>query len=410
MADENSMTASPQRTGSHQAEICLRFEAVDSWFFRESRPHDAAGASELGSLFPPPVRTLAGALRYFLGETMGFDWHSLKDDEQKDSEAVQEFKRLLGDAEKLAPLSLKGGWVCKDGRRLYPAPCYLMHRDGERLRLEIGEVVECDLGRVRLPQLPKDKKGFKAYEQCWITAAGWQSLLDGDVPQADEIFAAKELFTDEPRLGIARNNQTRSVEEGRLYQTRHLRLQHGVSVELDVAGIDQDLQKKLPTEQEALLRLGGEGRMAAFSLNPVIPELPKLGNDAELETFIIHFITAADFAGKLYPEGFEKKTENGREVWRGKLDGIEFDIESAVIGKVHREGGWDMQKHQPRTVKSYIPAGSAWFCRARGDSGKNILRLHEKCIGLENEWGRGQILIGQWTDNDTTQGAENGDK
>ena len=36
--------------------IC-HFEPLDTWFFREARPHGSMGNSELGSQFPPPVRT-----------------------------------------------------------------------------------------------------------------------------------------------------------------------------------------------------------------------------------------------------------------------------------------------------------------------------------------------------------------
>lgn len=34
----------------------LTLTPVDSWYFRESRPHGAAGGDRLESLFPPPVK------------------------------------------------------------------------------------------------------------------------------------------------------------------------------------------------------------------------------------------------------------------------------------------------------------------------------------------------------------------
>ena len=52
----------------------INFEPVDSWFFRESRPHDAAGAAQLSSLFPPPIRTLAGAFKTLIGNSLGINW------------------------------------------------------------------------------------------------------------------------------------------------------------------------------------------------------------------------------------------------------------------------------------------------------------------------------------------------
>ena len=62
--------------------IC-HFEPLDTWFFRQARPHGSMGNSELGSQFPPPVRTLLGALRTAIGDAWfarhGGDWRGLAD-------------------------------------------------------------------------------------------------------------------------------------------------------------------------------------------------------------------------------------------------------------------------------------------------------------------------------------------
>ena len=52
----------------------LRFIAIDTLFFRESRPFETFGGIELASLFPPPPRTVAGAIRSAIGEALGADW------------------------------------------------------------------------------------------------------------------------------------------------------------------------------------------------------------------------------------------------------------------------------------------------------------------------------------------------
>lgn len=121
------------------------------------------------------------------------------------------------------------------------------------------------------------------------------------------------------------------------------------------------------------------------------------------DTLLIHFVTPADFNGKMFPENFTQSEQNGQTVWQGEINGIELTIEAAVIGKAHREGGWDMKNHQPRSVKSYIPAGSAWFCRlSNPDDNQHLYeKLHGHCMGIDSAYGRGQILIGQWQDTNT---------
>ena len=381
--------------------VNLQFTPIDTWFFRESRPHDAVGASVLSSLFPPPIKTLIGTVRSFLGDSIEINWKTLISEIYPDFN----FTQALGNNNGLGKLSVRGAWVCKENQRLYPAPFYLMHKDEDFMRLQIGDKVECDLGNVRLPELPKGNAGYKGLEQTWITREGWQTLLQGETPVKEELIQAKDLFQNEPRLGIARNNQTRSALEGKLYQTQHLRLENDVTIELDVKGLNEALAEKLPVEtKHEILRLGGEGRMAVLAKKSHYLLLPTLIIDKQpLKKIIIHFITPAYFGGQMFPENFDKHEIDGQTVWQGKLLDIELIIEAAVIGKAHREGGWDMQKHQPRSVKSYIPVGSAWFCRVVTEiSNEDLLeKLHGQSIGAEIEWGRGQILIGLWNDTKT---------
>jgi CRISPR-associated protein Cmr3 len=227
-------------------------------------------------------------------------------------------------------------------------------------------------------------------------------VLNGATPIKEELIQVKDLFCNEARLGIARNNQTRSVLDGKLYQTQHLRLENDVTIELDIKGLNETLAEKLPVEtKHEILRLGGEGRMAVLEKKSHYRPLPSFIADKQsLKKVIIHFITPAYFDGQMFPKNFDKHEIDGQTLWQGCINGVELTIEAAVIGKAHREGGWDMQKHEPRAVKSYIPAGSAWFCEVKTDiSTEDLLKkLHGQCIGAETEWGRGHILIGVWND------------
>ncbi len=378
-------------------ELNITLTAYDTWFFRESRPHDAVGASELSSLFPPPIRTVAGALRTLIGDQLKINWQTLQSATQPDFNFVSE----LGDAQGLGELSLNGPWINFDDQRLYPAPLYLMKNEHELKRLAPGSIVRCDLGSVRLPALPKDSKGFKNLEQRWITAEGMRRCLEGHVP-TDKIYTSDDLFSHEARLGIARDNATRSVEDGKLYQTQHLRLKEKVSVGLLVKNLSS-VAKDILTQPNTLLRLGGEGRMAALKAQEQAQAFPFVNAkaNAKVERFVLHFLTPADFEGAMFPKDFEKTTFDGATVWQGVINDIGLRIISAVVGKVHREGGWDMQKHQPSPVKSYIPAGSAWFCRAVDSelTWETLnTQLHGHCIGVDSAYGRGQLLLGTWQD------------
>ncbi|MEZ5592423.1 MAG: type III-B CRISPR module-associated Cmr3 family protein [Gammaproteobacteria bacterium] len=133
------------------------FEALDSWFFRESRPHGAVGASELASLFPPPARTVAGAVRTLIGEATGVDWRHFASEPD-----WAELRELIGVGDKLG--QLYAARTVSYERRLTFVPCTaaFVRTDNELqaqenkstyVRLRPGAPVSCDLGTVRLPEM-----------------------------------------------------------------------------------------------------------------------------------------------------------------------------------------------------------------------------------------------------------------
>ncbi|MGR8932075.1 MAG: type III-B CRISPR module-associated protein Cmr3 [Gammaproteobacteria bacterium] len=402
----------PQIQACAPHERLFEFHPFDTWFFRESRPFDALGGSELASLFPPPIRTLAGALRHFLGEQIDIDWKTLSN-----SLAEFTFKTELGDAENLGKLKLQGPWINFKGERLYPAPSYLLKKERDLQRLVVGNKVLCDLGHVRLPQLPElpadQSGGYQVMERYWLTTEGLRKCLEGKTPSwsndITEIVAADQLFDTEPRLGIARDNRSRQVKTGFLYQTAHVRPHPDLHLELIAQNLRADLVQRLPnTQQPGLVRLGGEGRQAAILVHDRYPELPspRAPATATVDSVALHFMTAADFQGESFPSEFTKTEIDGQTVWSGNINGMKLQIEAVVCGKAYREGGWDLQNRCPREVKSLVPAGSVWFCRLKQPCDWQTLldKLHGHCIGQETEFGRGQILLGHWQDTHHSQG------
>ena len=163
-----------------------RFDALDSWFFRESRPHETVGGTELASLFPPPARTVAGAVRTLIGETQQMGW-----DKFKEPEGYSDLKQQIGDADGFGQLQLTGPYLCKGGQRLYPVPLHLLTKTEagqEKPKfacLRPGtEPVDCDLGRrIRLPELAR----------CRLEArAGWGGTKTA-LPQESAIYRGTEV-------------------------------------------------------------------------------------------------------------------------------------------------------------------------------------------------------------------------
>lgn len=383
-----------------QGRVGMHFSALDTWFFRESRPHNAVGAAELSSQFPPPARTLVGALRTLIGEQIDTDWAAYK----RDGEA-HPLAQIIGHGDDLAPLHIDGPWPMLDGERLYPAPGFLLKQApgvGQGLRrLVIGAPVETDLGRVRLPVMPNNERGARPLSECWLTAAGMANVLAGGLPPPASLKSARDLFDWEPRLGIARDNRRRTVEEHMLYQTRHLRPRAGLAVELGVRGLEIAYR---PSDN-AVQRLGGEGRLAAMEMVATPDPLDVLRvkqAPTHARGLILVLLTSTDLGGNWLPPGFIlDEDQTGIRSWYGSIADVKLRIHAGVIGKAQREGGWDLMRNMPRPVRSLIPAGSAWYCTVDdndGDIASALAVLHGRQIGSEEtqRLGRGLLAAGIW--------------
>ncbi len=161
----------------------FKFEQLDSWFFKEARPMEAIGGSELGSIFPPQTATLSGAIRTLIGDSLGLDWQAYNKGELIEAQGI-DLRSVIGQGENTGDLTYSYPCieVYTDGQwqALAPMPSdLLVYKDKsdpqavERLvKLHIGDVVECDLGKVRLPEV--DVIGAKTLENCWLTQKGWQ--------------------------------------------------------------------------------------------------------------------------------------------------------------------------------------------------------------------------------------------
>jgi CRISPR type III-B/RAMP module-associated protein Cmr3 len=204
----------------------FRFSALDTWFFRESRPMETIGGSELASVFPPPPRTLLGAIRTAIGDNSGVDWKTFNKSHL--------LGNLIGFGDDLGPLKLSGPWLSWKGERLYPVPMFLLRKGDDFARMRIGDAAESSLGRVRLPEISQGRQGFKPMERTWINKIGLERLLAGQCVDKDHLFPAKRMFEEEARLGIARDNTTRIADDGLLYQTRHIRPKSDLAIEADI--------------------------------------------------------------------------------------------------------------------------------------------------------------------------------
>ena len=372
------------------------FSPLDTWFFKEARPFDSVGATQLGTiLLPPPARTVAGAIRTLIGENQGVDW--------KESNANHKLAEEIGYSDHLGKLRLTGPYLLLNGKRLYPLPLIILEgkikrfkskKTGKRIeqqafdRLRPGQPIECDLGKkVRLPEKSEHLEGAKPIEDAWLTATDFERVLTGK-EYPENIKYNKELFTLENRVGLALDRKTRIAKEHQLYQNQHIRIHHhnNLQIGMQVDGIKEKLH---PTAKQ-LIHFGGEGRLAEVSISEANHKItsPVVKSDKHI---FLTLLTAANLGQSgLLNDSFQ---QDGH----GEIKKVKLKMVSAVLGKSIREGGWDLVNDSPRPVISLVPAGSVWFCEVVSGDPKT---LHGYKIGTDTELGRGELAVGKWSESE----------
>lgn len=359
----------------------------DAWFFRDGRPynHGESNQADVESLFPPPVRTLTGAVRAALARANGWDG-KLRGWPQAVTAAFGDGPNNLGKLRFTAPFLIRRP-DANQGEALWPLPLHLLGKaepgkwTPKTFLQPADESSETDQSTLRLLEFPlpaEERDDLKPAGSSWITLAGLNNILAGRLPPADTILKPRDLWRTESRVGLKRDQATLTIGEGDLYSPAYVRLCNGVSLGIGFSGLPADMHS-LP----GLFPLGGESRLAQCEAWPGVP-LPSVPDAAAFRpraNGMIQFILLLLTPGRL-------------DATCPPLEGVE--LVSACIGKPLFLGGWDSLKREPLPLEPFLPAGSVWFCQVPATQLPEILARHGGWLGGHSAHSFGQIAIGRW--------------
>ena len=323
----------------------IHFSAVDSLLFKPALSPDGMGARLLASDFPPPRTTLVGALRSAIGEKLGAVWSEYRAGHQP------EIDKAIGRADEPHPpqAAVAGPWLSHGGNKLVPLPLCFLAREEQEGRLQIAALTltdtafRTDLGSVRLPALPDtfSGQGFRGRDDIWVPASLLPELgrlLDSRASQTLErhqYFTRTDLFVWDDRLGIGMERGKRTVQDGMLYQTRHVRLREDVGLMLQVADWPE-----AEHAHDGMVTLGADGRLAHVTVEQ--------SGDAWTQEPRGRALIVATAPVPMGTKGLPQILS-----------------EDAVIGaatsKPWRRGGWNLKQHRSKPVRHWVAPGSAFW-------------------------------------------------
>lgn len=324
-----------------------------------------------GALMPPWPSVISGAL---ISRALA-DRNEIGRVTAHPQEAEDLVRQALGDDFGLRSLWL---WSGRDQRLWFPAPADLVVIEdsvgGPSLHsMTPRKVPEGLLSSSLLEQLPvlNVKERRKTAESVWIDVDGWQRHLKGEPPKPSQVTRSTQLWSLDPRLGIALDAETRTAKTGAIYTT------DAVSLKADVHLVAVFSGKNIP--QQGLLRLGGDGRAAEIRKadEHIVKALEHIGRPEDhWKGFRMILATPGLFPSGWLPPGVEKDEHDGQ--FRLRLHNLSATLKAAAVPRHWTVSGWDLAHQRPKPAQKVIPVGSCYWFQVEEGNTRALHRLYEE--------------------------------
>lgn len=327
---------------------------IDTLFFRDGKPF-TMGTDTWGSgIFPPYPSMVYGALR-----SLYFSHH------------IEQLNKANTSEDPTVHLKIKGLYLKNENSFLFPVPLDCVETVNERktLVLELKKIeflCNCPSEYMLIHGISEKVKNP---ENGWLSFDNLVNYLNGDYEKLS-YRSLSDFVKEEPKIGIGRNNFTKSVEEGMLYRIGTKRLIN-TSIIVDIEGLS------LP--ESGLMKIGGEGRPARFKCfkDCNIPAPTSINK----KLIKLYLLTPAIFNKGWLPDSIDENNLTG------EINGIKVKLLTSAIGKPLYIGGFDIKSGKPKQMKKAVPSGSIYIFEVLDEvSEEDIKALHNTSISDGEEY------------------------
>jgi CRISPR-associated protein Cmr3 len=332
----------------------IRLTALDTLFFRDGKPFDKGEETWASGIFPPSPSSFYGALRslYFVNNPQEISKAGENNDPTK-ALIIKDIQLIVDDAL---------GFLC-------PADLVKVKDDDD-------DIVLLNLKKKNSTQITSDTifKDFMLSSDEEVESLVGTDLIVGvslnDYLNSESPYTTTKIankVTLEPKVGIARDNNTHVTEDGRLYRVGMIRpeddeankLSFDVSFELD--GLDLNIGDK------GFLKLGGESKAMSYE---VIADTSLTAFENNGNYFKVFLTTPAIFKNGWYPSFLNKNND-----FKGIFNGINVQLIAASIGKPKYIGGFDIKNRKPKPMTKVVAEGAVYFFKVL-DEGAEFTLYH----------------------------------
>jgi CRISPR-associated protein Cmr3 len=364
--------------------VGLRLDPLDTLFFRDGRPFDAA--TRVAGGLPNP-QTLAGALRTSLLARANFDFARFaKQRKATGPDAnVKEIVEICGGPSWITGATFRGPWVGKHRGNsvepLLPSPEILKparHGTGWSRAHPLMEHLPgwADADRLK-PLWPKREADPKA-EPGFLTLEGLLAVMDGNDPPEEAHFTQEQVYDFDNRVGIGIDMHTLTSAEGELYGIRLLALRKGFCLYAEMKPGPE--APPGPWLDDVPVPFGGEGKYV--SVREVRPrDWPAFNQQRRRSLWYL-----------ATPTFLSISPASRRPLPRSEV------LRAAASGPGVAFSGWDVARNGPRPTRFAVPAGAVYFLEGPGAEEGFLEDAEGNKQDLLNE-GWGFALQGAWKEN-----------
>lgn len=310
------------------------FTPQDTLFFRGADPANMGENHTASMIFPPPVHTIAGALRTATLIQKGVSFNNYNKGEC-DSDIIEAIGRSGG----ASPFEILGPFFLENEKIWIPCPFiwFAEKKEETESRDGVRTIIVSSPFKSSLIKTASGERFFWARGVNLETLGGKWVCLDDFYNSANEktIKDNRAFFNNEVHTGIALDvkNTRRKTRAGHLYSFIHARLCEGVKMVFGVT-------RELPLDDSGILKLGAEQRFGEYQKIDEI-KLPKLKSEL--------YMTLSVIAGS-----------------------EEANNCCIATGRINYFGGWDLHRGFHKPMKGYFPAGTVF-----------TKKINDQCIPIQ---------------------------
>ncbi len=355
----------------------LELQPIESLFFRDARPFEAASRAASGLPMP---QTPAGAVRSLLLERHGVDFGRLTENIRQGVSFAQALTEFGPEAAAVAEVQVRGPWFTLNGEVLVPTPTSLRREKKELAdpKKDTRRVFRLDPlkspppgWRPELPgMLPLWRYGRETVEAAdnFLKPSGLRCFLEGNIPEPEDFVPTSALYEFDDRTGIDVDSAKNTAQEGHIYGIRMLVLKPKAGFYAELSGPQATVA---PLEAESLLmKFGGEGRHVAVRTADRGADWPQVA-PIESKGRLVLLTAPAYFNGWKPP----------------RLNPI-----AAAVSSHQAVSGWDLAKGGPKPNRFMVPAGAMYFLSPGVQIPPELVESEDAKTG----WG--SFLEGNWND------------